>query len=468
MGAATEAVTEFVSTASLDRLPDEVQHEGKRCLLDGTGVVLAGATEESAAIVQDQVRVRRGEGEATVLGVGGLQAAAPEAALANGLAGHAMDYDDTQLSSAPDRVFGLLTHPTIPPLAAGLAVAEVGERSGARLLEAFLIGFEVECKIAEAIDPAHYEDGFHTSGTVGSFGAAVCAAKLLDLTPRQVRMTIGIAASMASGIRANFGTMTKPLHVGRAAQNGVQAALLAKRGFEADADSLDGPWGFFQVFGGGFDEGRIVGALGEPYSIVEPGVSVKPYPSGSLSHPSMDAMLELVEKHDLEPGEIEKVVFRAGKNILEPLRYRRADNALEAKFCIPFLLSSIILRRRAGIREFRDEFVRSEPVRRMMERVELERDPEIEAEGYDRMRSVMEVRLSDGTTLETESGAYRGGPERPLTRKELRDKFRECGSLVLDDEAVETAIRAVESLDSLEGVGQLTGMLTPEAPVEGR
>lgn len=459
--AATDAVAEFVGTASLDGFPEEVIEEGKRCMLDGAGVILAGATEGSAGLVQEQVRAHDAGEEATVLGVGGLGSSAQLAALANGLAGHAMDYDDTQLSNAPDRVFGLLTHPTVPPLAAGLAVAEARGDSGARLLEAFLTGFEAECKIAEAIDPSHYEGGFHTSGTVGTFGAALCAAKLLEQTDRQVRMTVGIAASMASGIRVNFGTMTKPLHVGRAARNGVEAALLASRGFEADAGALDGPWGFFEVFGGGFDEDRLVGALGDPHSIVDPGVSVKPYPCGSLSHPSMDATLDLVREHDLEPGDIEEIVFRAGKNILEPLRYRTAENALEAKFCLPFLLSSIVLRRRAGIREFRDEFVRSEPVQRMMERVELEHDPEIEARGYDRMRSVIEVRLSDGTTLEKASGPYRGGPERPLTREELRDKFRECGSLVLDDGAVESAIRVVESVESVDDAGELASALTP-------
>ena len=194
-----------------------------------------------------------------------------------------MDYDDTQLSTTPDRTFGFLTHPTVPALAASLAIAEQLGVSGADFLEAFLIGFEVECKIAEAIDPNHYQRGFHSSGTIGVFGAAASAAKLLKLEPAAVAHTLAIASSMACGIRVNFGTMTKPLHVGRAAQNGVVAAELASRGFTRAENGLDGEWGYFQVFGGGAELDRLIPVLGKPYTIVNPGVSIKPYPCGSLN-----------------------------------------------------------------------------------------------------------------------------------------------------------------------------------------
>ncbi len=176
--------------------------------------------------------------------------------------------------------------------------------SGARFLEAFLTGFEVECKIAEAIHPDHYKKGFHTSGTVGTFGAAVAAAKLLELNAEQIAHALAIAASSAAGIRVSFGSMTKPLHVGRAAQNGVVAAELAARGFTGGKDALDPPWGFFQTFshGGGYDRARIVGVLGNPHTIVWPGVSIKPYPCGVLGHPTMDAMRRLVLEHDVQAG----------------------------------------------------------------------------------------------------------------------------------------------------------------------
>ena len=220
--------------------------------------------------------------------------------------------------------------------------------------------------------PDHYKKGFHTSGTVGTFGAAVAAAKLLDLSAEQVAHTLAIAASSASGIRVSFGSMTKPLHVGRAAQNGVVAAELAARGFTGGKDALDPPWGFFQTFshGGGYDRARIVGVLGNPHTIVSPGVSIKPYPCGVLGHPTMDAMRRLVIGSDVKPETIKAIRVRAGSNILNPLRYETASNELEAKFCPAFMVSAIALRRKAGIREFNDEFVRSSPVQALMRKVD--------------------------------------------------------------------------------------------------
>src|SRR6185436_4209770 len=227
----TRAVIDFMSNASFDRVPTRVVDEAKRCLIDGFGVILAGSTVHGSAIVREYVRATSDKKEATAFGTDKLMAPAALAALANGASGHAMDYDDTQLSTTPDRTFGLLTHPTLSPMSAALAISERMGLSGPAFLEAFLVGFEVECKIAEAIDPKHYNSGFHSSGTIGTFGAAAAAAKLLKLNDAQLGHMLSIASSCSSGIRVNFGTMTKPLHMGRAAQNGVFAAELAARGF---------------------------------------------------------------------------------------------------------------------------------------------------------------------------------------------------------------------------------------------
>jgi 2-methylcitrate dehydratase PrpD len=371
-----------------------------------------------------------------------------------------MDYDDTQLSDAPDRVFGLLTHPTVPVLAASLAVAERAGVSGRAFLEAFLVGFEVECKIAEAINPDHYQRGYHSTGTIGTFGAAAGAAKLMTLTREQMPHALGIAASMASGIRVNFGSMTKPLHAGRAAENGVAAAELASRGFTAGDDPLDGEWGFFQVAGGGADLSRLLGKLGAPYSIADPGVSVKPYPCGSLGHPTMDAMLKLVTDHDVKPDQIAQVRVRAGSNILNPLRYKTAKTELEAKFCLPFMMSAIALRRRAGIREFTDAFVSSAPVQEMMTKVDTIFDPQIEARGFDKMRSIVEVDLVDGRKLSQASDErYRGGPEKPFTREELHEKFSDCASLILSRDRIARAIDAIESIERAGSVRELVAAM---------
>jgi len=458
----TAAVVRFISDARIGRFPEKVVQEGKRCLIDGFGVILAGATAQGSVILRQYIKGCGGTPHASILGPERLRAPGALAALANGASGHAMDFDDTQLSSSPDRVFGLLTHPTVPALSAALAIAEHVGASGSAFLEAFLTGFEVECKIAEAIDPSHYTRGFHSSGTIGTFGAAASAAKLLKLGPPKLANAIGIAASLGSGIRVNFGSMTKPLHVGRAAENGVVAATLASHGFTAADDALDGEWGFFQVAGGGADPEKILPSLGNPFSIVDPGVSFKPYPCGSLGQPSMDAMLKVVVDHDLKPDQIEHVRLRAGSNILNPLRYKTARTELEAKFCLPFMLSAIAIRRKAGIREFTDEFVSSEPVQRMMARVDTTLDPAIEAQGFDRIRSSVEVRLKDGRTLiQASDDRYRGGPERPFTRAELQQKFTDCAELFLPKPRIERALALIESIETLKDLRTLVRALAP-------
>ena len=331
------------------------------------------------------------------------------------------------------------------------------------LLEAFLTGFEVECKIAEAIHPNHYKKGFHSSGTIGTFGAMAAASKLLGLDREATANALSITASLCAGIRVNFGTMTKPLHVGCAAQNGVTAAELAGRGFTGGHDGLDGPWGFFEIFsfGGGFDPDRIVGRLGNPHSIISPGVSIKPYPCGVLGHPMMDAMRKLVTEHDVKPEQIRAIRIRAGSNILNPLRYAIAQTELEAKFCPAFMLASIALRRKAGIHEFTDEFVRSAATQQMMAKVERILDPDIEARGFEKIRSTVEVDLENGTRLvEKADERYRGGPDQPFTQEDLHEKFSECAALVLHRSSIAETLRMVESLDDVSDITELLQVLT--------
>jgi 2-methylcitrate dehydratase PrpD len=373
-----------------------------------------------------------------------------------------MDFDDTQHSTSPDRIYGLLTHPTIPALSAALSISEDKNVSGKTFLESFLIGFEAECKIAEAIKPDHYKKGFHTSGTIGTFGTAASAAKLLGLNEQQTAHALGIAASLSSGIRVNFGTMTKSLYVGRAAENGITAAQLASRGYTSDKESLDGPWGYFQIFGGGFDEEKISGHMGNPYTIVDPGISVKPYPSGVLIHPPMDALLDVVREHDIQPDQVEEIKLGAGSNILNPLRYQNPQTALEGKFSLQFCLASIVLERKAGIRQFRDDFVKSLRVQDIMKRIKTYLNPDIESEGYDRILSIVEVKLADGKTLTKESGPYRGPPQNPLTEGELSEKFRECGELVLDDNKTSQALNLISSIEELANMGKLVELFVSD------
>ena len=463
---ATGAVVDFISRTRLTDFPSEAVAIAKRCIIDGFGVMLAGSTQATSRILRGHVRATDARADATAFGPEVFKTGAASAALLNGTSGHALDWDDTQLATSADRIFGLLTHPTIPPLVAALAIGERQHASGAQLLEAFLTGFEVECKIAEAIHPNHYKKGFHSSGTVGTFGAVTAVAKLLGLDQEKVAHALAIAASSASGIRVNFGSMTKPLHVGRAAQNGVVAAQLAAAGFTGGKDALDPPWGFFQTFshGEGFDADRIVGKLGNPHTIVWPGVSIKPYPCGVLGHPTMDAMRRLVIGNDVRPDEIAAIRVRAGSNILNPLRYSIASNELEAKFCPAFMVGAIALRRKAGIHEFNDEFVRSAPMQQMMRKVQRVLDPNIEAQGWEKIRSTVEVDLTDGRTLvEHADERYRGGPDLPFTRAELYEKFSDCASLVLAETGIDEAFGMIESLENLANVGALVRSLSAAA-----
>src|SRR5258706_15033506 len=298
--AVTDYVAAFVTGTSSPDIPKDVAHLGKRSVLDGIGLALAGAASHQGGISRAYLE-NLGIGNANGSTVMGSSVGLPArfAAFANGLAIHADDYDDTQLAVAKDRVYGLLTHPTAPALPPVLALAERGHVSGSALMLAYQVGVEVECKIAEAILPRHYQHGFHSTATCGSIGAAAGAAKLLGLDREATRRALAIGATQAGGLRENFGTMTKPFHAGRAAENGVIAAEIAALGFTASPNGLEADRGFFRAAGGGYSPEMIDGQLGDPWTFHFPGVSVKPHPSGSATHPGMAVMMELIVKNDI-------------------------------------------------------------------------------------------------------------------------------------------------------------------------
>jgi 2-methylcitrate dehydratase PrpD len=424
-------------------------------LIDGFAVMIAGSRTDCAKKLHKYVSSQNPRAISSMLGFRD-KTTSGNAALVNGTSGHADDYDDTQLASSPDRTYGLLTHPTVPALASALSIGEEQSCSGSEFLEAFITGFEVECKIAEAINPEHYRKGFHTTGTIGTFGSFAASSTLMDLNEEQLRFGLSIAASLASGIRVNFGTMTKPLHAGRAASNGITASKLGKMGYTADLNGLDGEWGFFQVAGGGYDPGKIIGTLGDPYSILDPGATIKMYPCGSLGQPSMDVMLEIVKEHNLSPEDVEEVNLKAGPNILEPLRYSMPKNSLEAKFSLQFGLSSILLRRRAGLREYTDEYVRKPEVRAMMKKVKTVHDPEIAAMDTEKMRSKIEVILVNGRVIERVAEDARGTPEKPLTMEDLYGKFTDCTSFVFSSDVSDELFESIKNIEKYKDINEFT------------
>jgi 2-methylcitrate dehydratase PrpD len=383
------------------------------------------------------------------------------AAFANGTAIHADDYDDTQLAVAKDRVYGLLTHPTAPALPAVLAVAERDRRSGKDLLTAYHVGVEVECKIAEAINPRHYQHGFHSTATIGTFGAAAGLANLLKVPAEGAGVALGIAGSLSAGLRENFGTMMKPFHAGRAAESGVLAAEFASLGFTATPHILEAPRGFFHAAGGGYEEGAIRGKLGNPWTFMNPGVSIKPHPSGSLTHPGMTLMLSLIKQHNIRPDLVQSVKVGTNQNMPNALIHHRPRTELQAKFSMEFCMAILLLERKAGLAEFTDEVVNRPDVQAMIQKVDFGVHPEAEAAGYDKMTTILEMALTDGRRISGRADFGKGSPANPMSYEEVADKFRECaGFSRWPKDKAERVIELVGGLEELRDVRELTALLS--------
>jgi 2-methylcitrate dehydratase PrpD len=452
----TASVSRFITETTLEKIPAEVVQHAKHSVLDGLGLAVAGAGSEGTRMAAAEVASYGCQGGAsTVLGLG-ARLPARFAAFLNGMAIHADDFDDTQLATLPDRVYGLLTHPTAPALPAVFAVAEREGASGAELLTAYLTGVEVESAIAESINPRHYEAGFHSTGTIGTFGAAAGIARLLGFDAKTTASALALAGSQASGLRENFGTMTKPFHAGHAAEGGVLAAALAARGFTTAPNILEADRGFFNAAGGGYDPTKVRDRLGDPWVFVDPGVSIKPFPSGSLTHPAMTAFLDLVQQTDLRAADVEEIRVGTNRHMPNALIHHRPTDHLAAKFSMEFCMAILLLRRRAGLMEFRDEVVNEPEVRAAIEKVRFEVDPEAEAAGYNTMTSIIRVRLTDGRTLESRAAFAKGSPANPMSEAELREKFLGC--LEAGGIGTEAGTRAADRILDLENQTDLQGI----------
>src|SRR5262245_7746525 len=304
-----EQLAQYVTTESFDKLPDAAVAAARRAILDTLGVMIAGSVESTASRVRAAIAHRRGSEEATVVGAA-PRASVEDAALANGTAAHALDYDDVQSS--------LSGHPSAPILSAALALGERQRVSGAELLAAFVVGVEIEAKLGRVLNPGHYETGWHATSTLGVFGAAAASAKLLGLSVERTAHALAIAASLASGIKANFGTDCKPLHVGHAARCGIEAALLSQAGFTGNPRALEHGDGFGATYGAGNRPAwdLTTAALGSPHDLVDPGIGVKRFPACASTHQALDATLALAEEHAIDPAAV--VSVECGVNYMAP------------------------------------------------------------------------------------------------------------------------------------------------------
>jgi len=460
----TKSVAEFVTHTKYEDLPPELIELGKKSILDGFGLALAGSVSGMGPRVRQYIQsLGANRGTASIIGTR-VKCHPRFAALANGISIHADDYDDTQLAVAKDRIYGLLTHPTVPVLPPAFAVCETGEagrRTGKDLMLAYHLGVEVECKIAEAIAPRHYDDGFHTTGTIGAFGSVAACAKLRGLDVQQTVYAIGIAATEGGGFRDNFGSMTKPFHAGRAAEAGTVAADLAALGWTAADDILEAPRGFFQAAGGGFDPQAIVGKLGKPWTLMSPGVSIKPHPSGSLSHPAMGELQRLIRDHHIKAADVDKVELGGNHAMTTSLLHHRPTTGLQGKFSMEFCLSILLVEGKAGLVEFQDAVVQRADVQDMIKRVSFYVDPEAERAGLDKMTSIVKIHLKDGMVIAGRADVAKGNPANPMSYDEVADKFRGCAEFAKWPKAkAEAVIAAVKVLETAPDVRALSAALS--------
>jgi 2-methylcitrate dehydratase PrpD len=456
----TQYVSEFIVNTKYTDIPADVVELGRKSILDGFGLALAGSASVMAPLVRQYLQGLGVSGKAAIIG-SNMKAPARFAAFANGVSIHADDFDDTQLAVAKDRVYGLLTHPSVTCLTPSFALCELGQRSGKDFMLAYHLGVEVETKIAEAIDPRHYNDGFHSTGTCGSFGSAAVCARLCGLDAQKTAYALGVVAAEGGGLRDNFGSMTKPFHAGHAAENGTVAVDLAALGWTAAPDILEGPLGFFQAAGGGFDPGSIVNKLGHPWTFTSPGVSIKPFPSGSLTHPAMGEMLTIIRKNDLKPSDVEKIDIGTSHNLTTTLYHHRPTTGLQGKFSMEFGLSILLLDRKAGLNEYTDAVVQRPDVQEMIKRVNFYVDPEAEAAGFDKMTSLLKIHLKDGKVIPGRADFAKGSPANPMSFDEVADKFRGCAEFAKwPKDKTEGVISFVKTVESAPDMSKLTALLT--------
>jgi 2-methylcitrate dehydratase PrpD len=457
----TLEVATFTGNLAYADVPADVIDLGKKSILDGLGLALCGSVAQTGILSRAYVKsLGLSSGESTIIG-SALKGPARFAAFVNGIGIHADDYDDTQLAVAADRVYGLLTHPTAPVLSAVLAMGEARGISGRDLMTAYHAGVEVECKIAEAIAPRHYEDGFHSTGTAGAIGAAAAAAKVAGLDRNRTLRALGIAASEAAGLRENFGTMTKPFHAGRAAESGVVAVDLAGLGWTAAEQILEAPRGYFRAAGGGYDPQAIVHKLGNPWTFRTPGISIKPHPSGSLTHPAMTELLRLMRAEKIDGRQVERVDVGTNRNMPNALIHHRPKTGLEAKFSMEFCMAALLLYGKAGLGEFSDEVVNRPEVQNMMSRVRFGVNPVAEAAGYNKMTTILEIRLQDGRTISGRADFAKGSPAIPMTYEEVAEKFLDCARFAKWPlERARSTVELVRKLETVPNVRFLTALVS--------
>ena len=444
----TKTLASFVASA---QPPREALEKAARAYLDTIGVTLAGSVEPSARLVRALVAEESPDGPARIVGT--TESAGPGgAALANGTAAHALDFDDT--------AFLFVGHPSAPLVAATLAAGELANATGRTLLDAYCVGFEVDAVLGSAMNPAHYRRGWHCTSTIGSVGAAAAVARVLALDAGATAHGLAIGASLASGLKANFGTMSKPLHVGLAARNGVQAALLAARGFTASENTFDGPQGFLFAFDAErSDVASLVGQLGQRWEIIESGFSVKLYPSCAATHPTLDTLLDFRNTVGFSAADVESVDIGVDAMTPTVLLYDRPRTGLEGKFSIHYCAAAALVHGAVTLETFDDARVVEPEVQALLPRITMHVEPSLDPAAPPLTPAAITVRLRDGRELHRRVMGARGYPDRPPSVEELEAKFRACARRALPAPAIDRALDLLRHFQEISSVRSLTDAL---------
>jgi 2-methylcitrate dehydratase PrpD len=453
----TKQLAEFVINTRESDVPSDVLDGARDALVDTLGCALAGSLDEGSEIAQRWVRETGARAQATVLGTQ-LSTSPAEAAFANGLASHALDFDDSLTT--------LRGHPTAPMLGAGLAVGEAANASGKAVLAAISIGLEVGGKIGPALGAGHYMKGWHSTATVGVFSATAVAARLWGLSIEQLQTAWGIVASEASGLIRNFGTMTKPFHAGHAGRSAVLAAWLAKNGFTADTQIFDGKNNFFATYAGedAVALDTTVAKLGNPWEMVNPGIYVKRFPCCYCNHRPVGGMFEMIKQHNIGADEVTKVRIGFLPGADTPLIHHDPHTGLEGKFSMEYNAAAALLDGKLTMETFTDAMVQRPEIRAFMPKVERFYIPDKKfysgVTGY----NDIEIITTRGT-FKLHIDRVPGSPAWPMMPTDRAEKFLDCAGRVLGSAGAKKLFDMAERCGQLRSIAELT---RATVPVESR
>jgi 2-methylcitrate dehydratase PrpD len=435
----TLRLARYVVSARIEELPDAVRTEATRTLLNWVGCAVGGSRHETVDTAISALAPFSGPAQATILGRHERMDVL-HAALMNGISSHVFDFDDTHLRT--------IIHPAGPVASAILPFSEYRPVTGAEFLNALVLGAEVECRIGNAVYPAHYDVGWHITGTVGPFGAAAAVGKLLHLSEQQMVWALGLAATQPVGLREMFGTMTKSFHPGRAAQNGFTAALLASRDFTSSNSGIEAPRGWANVLSTARNYAAITDNLGGHYEISEN--TYKPFPCGIVIHPAIDGCIQLRNQHYLAAGQIERVELKVHPLVLELTGRKTPQAGLEGKFSVYHAVAAAIIDGVVGEKQFSDRAVRNPATIALRDRVVAVSDPTI-AEDQVRITIVMK----DQRRLEKYIEHCVGSARNPMTNAQLEAKFTGLADGVLPPEQTRRLMDLCWNISTLPDAAQL-------------